>query len=159
MRGRPYLAKRKINPDPKYLSVIVAKFINYLMTGGKKTTAQKVIYEAFDYIKNKTKKEPLALFETAMRNVTPMVEIRPRRVGGSNYQVPFPVSTERGFTLASRWLIDAARAQKGRPMFQKLGDELIAASENQGSAIKKRDDTHRMAEANRAFAHFARFTR
>lgn len=159
MRGRPYIAKRKILPDPKYNSEKIAKFINYVMRRGKKTVAQKNVYQAFAKIEDKLKQDPLKIFEKAIQNASPMVEVRPRRIGGANYQIPFPVSEQRQFTLASRWLIEAARAKKGKPMSEKLAEELILASNNQGEAIKKRDDTHRMAEANRAFAHFARFTR
>ena len=155
MRGKQ-APKRKIAPDPKYHNVIVAKFINTLMRGGKKTVAQKVVYKALDRVAEKTKADPVAQFETAMKNVAPVVEVKSRRIGGANYQVPLPVRIERRQALAFRWMIAAANAGKGRPTHEKLGDEIIAATKNEGAAVKKREDVHRMAEANRAFAHFAR---
>ena len=140
----------------KYNSTRVEKFINSVMWDGKKSTARKVVYDSFDLIKEKAKVEdPLELFETALRNVSPQVEIRSRRVGGANYQVPREVRPERKQALAFRWILIAARARKGVPMHKRLAEELIAASKNEGSAVKKREDTHRMAEANKAFAHFA----
>ncbi len=140
----------------KYNSVRVEKFINSIMWDGKKSTARKVVYDAFDIIKEKTKVEsPLELFETAIRNVGPAMEIRSRRVGGANYQVPHEVRPDRKQALAFRWILLAARGGKGKPMAQKLATELISASNNEGSAIKKKEDTHRMAESNKAFAHFA----
>lgn len=159
MRGHPYIPQRKIQLEPKYKSEKIAKFINYVMRRGKKTVAQRIVYQALENIKNKLKQDPLKIFDKAIQNASPMVEVRPRRIGGANYQIPFPVTERRQFTLASRWIIEAAKAKKGKPMAEKLAEELIATSQNQGEAIKKRDDTHRMAEANRAFAHFARFTR
>jgi len=159
MRGSPYIAKRKILPDPKYQSEKIAKFINYVMRKGKKTIAQKIVYQAFEIIKSRLNQNPLKIFERAINNASPIVEVRPRRIGGANYQIPFAVSDQRRFTLASRWIIEAAKAKKGKPMAEKLAEELIAASQNQGEAIKKKEDTHRMAEANRAFAHLARFTK
>ncbi len=155
MRGKK-ATRRLIAPDPKFHNVEVAKFVNYVMRGGKRTIAQKIIYGAFDIIEKETQKEPLGVFEEAMRNVSPIVEVKSRRVGGANYQIPIPVRGERRFNLASRWMIAAAKGRKGKPMAQKLAAELIEASQNQGSAIKKKVDVHRMAEANRAFAHFAR---
>lgn len=140
----------------KYGSVRVEKFINSVMWDGKKSTARKVVYDALDVIKEKTKAEnPVEIFDTAIRNVGPAMEIRSRRVGGANYQVPREVRPERKQALAFRWILIAARGGKGKPMAQKLAAEIIAASNNEGSAIKKREDTHRMAEANKAFAHFA----
>jgi small subunit ribosomal protein S7 len=140
----------------KYNSVRVEKFINSVMWDGKKSTARKVVYDALDIIKEKTKTEnPVEIFETAIRNVGPAMEIRSRRVGGANYQVPREVRPERKMALAFRWILLAARSGKGKPMAQKLATELISASNNEGSAIKKKEDTHRMAEANKAFAHFA----
>ncbi|OHA78254.1 MAG: 30S ribosomal protein S7 [Candidatus Yonathbacteria bacterium RBG_16_43_6] len=142
--------------DLVYGSAKVEKFINYIMQEGKKNTARKVVYGAFDVIKEKRKDvEPLEIFELAMKNAGPLTEIRMRRIGGANYQVPREVRPERRLALAFRWIIDAARSKKGRPMHQKLADELLAASNNEGEAIKKRDTTHKMAEANKAFAHFA----
>jgi len=126
------------------------------MRRGKKSTAQKVVYNCFEIIKEKTKKDPLEIFDTAMRNVGPEVEVKSRRIGGGNYQVPVPVMGERRVTLAYRWLIAASKARKGAPMSEKLADELIAAANKEGAAIKKRQDTYKMAEANRAFAHFIR---
>ncbi len=136
--------------------VDLGRFINYVMKDGKKSTAERVVYGAFDEIKKITKEDPIAIFEKAFENVSPMVEVVSKRVGGANYQVPMEVRPERKFVLATRWLINAARSKKGKPMAMKLAEELIAASKNEGSAIKKKQDTHRMAEANRAFAHFAR---
>jgi len=156
MRGKK-APKRTITPDPRYNSPVVAKFINYIMSGGKKSTAQKIVYGAFDIIGEKTKKPPLSIFEEAMKNLAPTLEVRSRRVGGANYQIPVPVRTERRLTLSLRWLITAARTKKGRPMTEKLASEIMAAAKEEGEAIKKKQDVQRMAESNRAFAHFARF--
>jgi len=147
--------KREITPDYAHNSVIVAKFINQIMRKGKKTVAQKVVYGSFDVIKGKTKKEPLEVFNTALNNVKPLLEVKPKRVGGATYQVPRQVPIERAETLAMRWIIKAAKSKKGKPMKEKLAEELIEAANNSGVAIKKKEDTHRMAEANRAFAHFS----
>jgi len=145
-----------VSPDLKYNSLKLEKFINYVMLEGKKNTARKVVYGALDEVAKKMKTEtPLEVFETAIRNVGPAMEIRSRRVGGANYQVPREVRPERKQALAYRWMIDAARARKGMPMHRRLAEELIAAANNEGTAVKKREDTHRMAEANKAFAHFA----
>ncbi|HYF13153.1 MAG TPA: 30S ribosomal protein S7 [Candidatus Paceibacterota bacterium] len=153
---RPVKNRNIVGPDLKYNSVRVEKFINSVMWDGKKSTARKVVYDALELIKEKQKVDnPLEIFETAIRNVGPSMEIRSRRVGGANYQVPREVRPERKNALAFRWILIAARAGKGKPMAQKLADELIAASNNQGFAFKKKEDTHRMAEANKAFAHFA----
>lgn len=148
--------KRDINADLKYSSAEVSKFINYIMYGGKKSTAMKVVYEAFKRIETESKKNPLEIFEEAIKNVGPALEVRSKRVGGANYQIPFPVRPERRFFLASKWIIDAARSRKGVAMSVKLADELSSAAKGEGSAVKKRMDVHRMAEANKAFAHFAR---
>lgn len=156
MRGKK-APKRKILPDPKYKSVNLAKFINYVMERGKKTVAESIVYGAFDIIKEKGEQDALDVFDKAIKNVTPLLEIRSRRVGGANYQIPIPVRGERKISLAYHWIIDSARKKKGRPMAQKLASELLDAFNNQGEAVKKRQDVHRMAEANRAFAHFARF--
>lgn len=156
MRGKP-APKRDILPDPKFSNLVVAKFINYIMRRGKKTVAQKIVYSAFNLVKEKTKKDPLQIFDEALKNISPLMETKSRRIGGANYQVPMPVRGERRNSLAFRWLIGAAKARKGQPMAVKLADELMAASQNQGDAVKKKQDVHRMAEANRAFAHFARF--
>lgn len=147
---------RALRPDPFYESRLVAKLTNYLMFSGKKSTAQRVMSDALEEIKKAKKGEnPVVILEQAMKNITPLVEIRPRRIGGATYQVPREVQQDRGFSLASRWLIGAARAKKGKPMAKKLAEEILLAVKNEGTAIKKKLDTHRMAEANRAFAHFA----
>lgn len=147
--------QREIIPDPKYSNVTVAKFINYVMRKGKKATAQKVVYRTFDLLEKKYKQDPLVVFETALKNVGPTVEVKSRRIGGATYQVPREVRGERKMALACRWLLDAARSKKGKPVHEKLAEELFAATKNEGSAIKKKQDTHRMADANKAFAHFS----
>jgi small subunit ribosomal protein S7 len=147
--------KRNILPDSVYNSITVAKFINQVMRQGKKTIAKKIVYGAFNILKEKTKKESLEVFERAIENASPILEVKPKRIGGATYQVPREVQGDRRMTLAFRWIIGAAKSRKGKPMVQKLADELLEASENKGVAIKKKEDTHRMAEANRAFAHFA----
>jgi small subunit ribosomal protein S7 len=145
-----------VTPDSQYNSTKVSKFINYVMQGGKKTIAQEIVYGAFDVIKEKLKTEdPLETFNMALQNAGPVTEVRSRRIGGANYQVPRAVREARRFMLAFRWIIDAANAKKGKAMKFKLADELIAAANNEGAAVKKKEDTHRMAEANKAFAHFA----
>ena len=148
--------QRDLLPDPIHDSLLVAKLTNRLMFSGKKSTAQRVLWGALDEVKKIKKGEnPVNILEGAMKNITPLVEIRPRRVGGATYQVPREVQPDRGFSLASRWLIGAARSKKGKPMAQKLAEEILLAAKNEGAAIKKRQDTHKMAESNRAFAHFA----
>ena len=147
--------KRDHQPDLKYGSVAAGRFINYLMHGGKKSIAEKVFYGALENIERETKQPPLPVFEKALENASPAVEVVSRRIGGANYQVPREVRAERKFMLAARWIIGAARSKKGKPMAIKLAEEILAASKNEGAAIKKKQDTHRMAEANRAFAHFA----
>ncbi|OGY79641.1 MAG: 30S ribosomal protein S7 [Candidatus Kerfeldbacteria bacterium RIFCSPHIGHO2_02_FULL_42_14] len=154
MRGKQS-PKRDIDPDPKYNSTIIAKFINAIMERGKKTVAQKIVYDCFHIIQKKTNQNPLDMFDLAVRNVTPMVEVRSRRIGGSNYQVPVEVKGTRRTALTFRWIIGAAASRKGKPMREKLAEEIIAASKNEGDAVKKKQDVQRMAEANRAFAHFA----
>lgn len=145
-----------VGPDARYNSTKVSKFINYVMEGGKKSTAQDIVYGAFDIIKEKMKVEdPLEVFNQALANAGPVTEVRSRRIGGANYQVPREVREERRFMLAFRWIIDAAAAKKGKAMRFKLADELMQAANNEGSAVKKKEDTHRMAESNKAFAHFA----
>ena len=145
-----------VEPDFIYNSQKLEKFINYTMWSGKKETARKVMYKAFDVIKEKTgNPNPLEIFDLAMKNAGPLTEVRSKRIGGANYQVPREVRPERRLALAMRWIRDAARAKKGQPMHIKLADELIAASKNEGAAIKKKEDTHKMAESNKAFAHFA----
>ena len=155
MRGKQ-APKRKLIPDPKFGSEEVAKLINYVMYDGKKSIAQTVVYDAFEVMKEKTKQEPTVIFDLALKNVMPSLEVKSRRVGGANYQVPMSVRGERRLILALRWILLAARTKKGRRMALKLADELIAASNNEGDAVKKKLDVQRMAEANRAFAHFAR---
>jgi len=147
--------KREISPDFTYNSVKIAKFINQVMRKGKKTLARKIVYGAFDEIREKTKKEPLEVFELAMKNASPLLEVKPRRIGGATYQVPREVRGERRVALAMRWIIQAAKTRKGKPMKEKLAGELMEAAENKGAAVKKKEQSHRMAEANRAFAHFA----
>lgn len=155
MRGKQ-APKRKILSDPKYASPLVAKLINYVMKKGKKSTAQKIVYSAFDLIEQKMKKPPIDVFGEAMNNVSPLLEVKSKRVGGANYQIPMQVRAERRTQLAFRWILTAARGKKGKPMAQKLATEILAAAENTGDAVKKKQDVQRMAEANRAFAHFAR---
>lgn len=155
MRGKQ-APKREAIPDPKYGNIYVAKLVNMIMRSGKKATAQAVVYEAFEIIKEKAKLDPVEALDNALKNSMPSLEVKSKRVGGANYQVPMPVRGERRYQLAYRWIIDATRAKKGRPMAQKLADELIAASKGEGDAVRKKMDVQRMAEANRAFAHFAR---
>ena len=152
---RPVKNRNIVGPDSRYGSLKVEKFINSVMWDGKKSTARKVVYDCFDIIKEKTKQEPLEIFETALRNVGPQMEIRSRRVGGANYQVPREVPQNRRLALSFRWIIAAARAKKGKPMAVKLAAEFLLAAKNEGDAIKKKDEMHRMADANKAFAHFA----
>jgi small subunit ribosomal protein S7 len=152
-RKRNY--KKNIKPDSKFGSVLVSKVINSIMERGKKTTAERILYTSFDIIHEKTKKGGLNVFEQAIKNVSPVVELKSRRVGGANYQIPIPVLGERRTTLAVRWIKTATQAKKGKGMAEKLAEELIDASNNTGSAIKKKEDVRRMAEANKAFAHFA----
>lgn len=147
--------KRNIDSDSVYKNVTVAKFINQVMRRGKKNVARKIVYDAFDIIGEKTKRDPLEIFEQALQSAAPLLEVRPKRIGGATYQVPIEVKGDRRITLAMRWIIQAAKTKKGKPMKEKLAEELIAASNNTGAAVKKKNDTHRMAEANRAFAHFA----
>ena len=146
--------KRIFYPDPKHGSLVLAKFINFIMYDGKKETAEKIIYNAFEKIKNKTKEDPIKIFNNAISNVRPNLEVRSRRVGGATYQVPQEVKTKRSQTLALRWLLEASRKRKNKTMSDKLFNELMDASQNRGSAFKKREDTHKMAESNKAFAHY-----
>ncbi|MBI3588879.1 MAG: 30S ribosomal protein S7 [Candidatus Liptonbacteria bacterium] len=148
--------KKYLEPDFNYNRVDFGRFINYLMKEGKKSVATKIFYTAFEKVKKETSQDPILVFEKAIQNVSPVLEVVSRRVGGANYQVPQEVSPARRFILATRWLIAAARARKGIPMNSRLAAEIIAASKGEGASIKKKQDTHRMAEANRAFAHFAR---
>jgi small subunit ribosomal protein S7 len=146
--------RRKVEPDLRYGSVNLSMFINRLMKDGKKSTARGVMYDSLDLIQERTDRPGMEIFDEALSNVMPQVEVRPRRVGGTTYQVPIPVDNHRATTLAMRWLLGAARSRSGNSMAEKLAAELMDAANNQGAAIKRRDDTHRMAEANRAFSHF-----
>ncbi|MDI6717667.1 MAG: 30S ribosomal protein S7 [Patescibacteria group bacterium] len=148
--------KKTHSPDIKYTSVVIGRFINYLMKNGKKTVAEKNLYKAFDKIEKEIKINPVEVFEKALENTFPLLEVVSKRVGGANYQVPREVRAERKFFLGCNWIIDAARAKKGKPMADKLAEELILAYKNEGSAVKKKQNVHKIAEANRAFAHFAR---
>jgi len=152
---RPY-KKHIIAPDSVYNEVAVSQFINKVMMQGKKTTARTIVYGAFDLIKEKTQKEPLEIFKLAVENASPLLEVKPKRIGGATYQVPMEVRPERKLFLALKWIIDGARSSKGKSMQEKLSQELINVSKNEGMAMKKKNDMHRMAEANKAFAHFAR---
>ena len=146
--------KKIFYPDAKYESVILAKFINFVMYDGKKTIAEKIIYNTLEKIKEKTKEDPLKIFNDAINNIRPNLEVRSRRVGGATYQVPVEVKVKRSQTLALRWLLAATRKRKNKTMAEKLFNEILDASQNKGSAIKKREETHKMAESNKAFAHF-----
>lgn len=155
MSRRKKTEKRILEPDPIYNNTLVAKLINQVMREGKKSIARKIVYGAFDIVKEQTKKDPMEVFDLAMRNATPVLEVKSRRIGGASYQVPIEVRPERRISLAMRWIINSAKSRKGKPMREKLAQEIIEASQNTGTAVKKKEDTHRMAEANRAFAHFA----
>lgn len=146
--------RRKITPDPRYNSQVVAKFINNVMERGKKSLAARIVYDAFDIMEEKTGRPAIEVFEEGLKNVTPVVEVKPRRVGGATYQIPVEVNANRRMALAMRWLITSAHSRSGRNMATRLANELMDAARNEGTAIKKREDTHRMAEANQAFAHF-----
>ncbi len=148
--------KREHNPDHVHGRVDMGRFVNYLMEDGKKLAAEKILYESLRQIEKETKEDPIQVFERALENATPLLEVTSKRIGGANYQIPREVRSERKFFLATHWIIDAARKKKGKPMAQKLAEEIIAASKNEGTAIKKKQDTHRMAEANRAFASYLR---
>lgn len=165
MRGKPAV-KRKLKSDVRYSSALIAKFTNYLMQDGKKSVAQKIVYDCLDEVQKRiaagkiNKAEyptSLVVFDQAIKNITPQMEVRGKRIGGGNYQIPYPVRGERRHFLSLHWLINAANKKKGKPMAVKLADEVTAALNNEGEAIKKKLDVHRMAEANRAFAHFARY--
>ncbi|MBI2888347.1 MAG: 30S ribosomal protein S7 [Candidatus Liptonbacteria bacterium] len=149
--------KKHYKADVVHSRVDLGRFINYVMRDGKKTTAERLVYDAFDAVKKATGEDPIKVFEKAVEQASPLLEVRSRRVGGANYQVPQEVRPDRRFILAIRWIVGAARSKKGKPMAEKLAEELIAAAKNEGIAIKKKQDMHRMAEANRAFAHFARY--
>ncbi len=157
MAGRITKAEEQLKPDPRYGSKVLSRFINCVMKDGKKSVAQRVVYDAMDEIEKRTKGEPtgIEVFEKALENVRPNVEVRSKRVGGANYQVPMPVNRRRQQSLAFRWILDATRGDRGRPMAQRLSRELLDASNGEGRAMNTRDNTHRMADANKAFAHFA----
>ena len=154
MPRRGGVPKRDILPDPVYNSVVLTKFINQIMLDGKKGVAEKIVYGAFDIIREKTGKDPIEVFEEAMKNVMPVLEVKARRIGGANYQVPIEVRPERRQTLGIRWIVANTRKRSGRGMEEKLAAELMDAANNTGASVKKREDTHRMAEANKAFAHY-----
>ncbi len=151
-RYRP--PRREVEPDPKYNSELVARFINRVMQRGKKSLARRIVYQAFDIIEDRFHRNPLEVFNQAIGNVTPVLEVRPRRVGGSTYQIPLEIRGDRRQSLAIRWLVKATQARPGKTMAEKLAHELWDASQNSGAAVKKKEDTHRMAEANKAFAHY-----
>jgi small subunit ribosomal protein S7 len=154
MSRRHSAEKREVQPDPKFGDVVVSKFMNNVMRDGKKSAAESIVYGAFDVIERKSRQDPLQVFHAALENVMPQVEVRSRRVGGATYQVPVEVRTERRQALAIRWLLTASRSRNEKTMTERLSAELMDASSNRGSAVKKREDTHRMAEANRAFSHY-----
>ncbi|MED5370399.1 MAG: 30S ribosomal protein S7 [Myxococcota bacterium] len=154
MPRRREVPKRQVLPDPKFGDVLVTKFMNNLMRDGKKATAEAIVYGAFDTIQDRTREDPIVVFRRALENVEPMVEVKSRRVGGSTYQVPVEVRPDRRVALAMRWIIQYARQRGGRTMTDKLAAELMEASHSRGNAVKKKEDTHRMAEANRAFSHY-----
>ena len=157
MRGTNFTDSRPLDPDSKLGSVTVAKLINHVMKDGKKTLAEKIVYTALETAAAKLEVDPLEVLEQALKNVSPVIEVRGRRIGGANLQVPIEVAKNRRVMLAFRWLLGAARGAKGKPMAQKLAQELVDAYNGEGAAVRKKDETHRMAEANRAFAHFARY--
>jgi small subunit ribosomal protein S7 len=154
MPRRRVAAKREILPDPKFGNVTLAKFMNHVMASGKKSLAERIVYGALDMVEERMKRDPVAVFEEALANVAPMVEVKSRRVGGATYQVPVEVRSSRQQALAMRWMVDYARARGEKSMQQRLAGELIDAAQGRGAAVKKREDTHRMAEANKAFSHY-----
>ncbi|MDO3382745.1 30S ribosomal protein S7 [Gilvimarinus algae] len=154
MPRRRVVAKREVLPDPKYGNVTLAKFMNHVMISGKKSVAERIVYGALDVVKEKLNRDPIEVFDEALENIAPLVEVKSRRVGGATYQVPVEVRPARRTALAMRWLVDYSRGRGEKSMPQRLAGELIDASQNKGSAVKKREDVHRMAEANKAFSHF-----
>ena len=152
---RPIKKRSQVEPDVKHSSVLVSKFINHIMQHGKKTIAMKIVYEALELASKKLNKPGLEIFDQAIQNAAPNMELKSRRIGGANYQVPIEVRPERKIALAMRWIIDSSRLGKGKPMAEKLSEEIVNAFNNSGGAVKKKNDVHRMAEANKAFAHFA----
>jgi small subunit ribosomal protein S7 len=157
MPRRRSIAKRQPQPDPRYNSVVVQQFINKVMLRGKKSVAERIVYSAMDVAAGRLKKEPLEVFEQALRNASPSIEVKPKRVGGATYQVPVEVKSDRRLSLAMRWILNSARNRTGKPMHERLATELMDAYNNTGSTIKRREDVHKMAESNRAFAHYGRF--
>ncbi len=156
MPRRGKIVKRIPPPDPRYNSVAVQQFINKVMQRGKKSLAERIVYQALDLAAERTKRAPLEIFEQALRNASPTIEVKPKRVGGATYQVPVEVKSDRRATLAMRWILNAARSRSGKPMYERLAAELMDAYNNTGSTIKRKEDVHKMAEANRAFAHYGR---
>ncbi|MBZ4688690.1 MAG: small subunit ribosomal protein [Clostridia bacterium] len=154
MPRRGNVPKREVTPDPVYNSTVIAKLINQIMQDGKKSVAQQIVYDAFEIIREKTGRDPMEVFDEAMKNIMPVLEVKARRVGGANYQVPVEVRPERRQTLAIRWLVNFSKAKKGMPMKQRLAVEIMDAANNTGTTVKKKEDTHKMAEANKAFAHY-----
>lgn len=154
MPRRKYKKRGDITPDPVYNSRLVARFINSIMLSGKKSVAERIFYDALEIVEKRTKEEPIAVFEKAIQNVMPTLEVKSRRIGGATYQVPIEVRPERKYALAMRWIIGFARSRKGKPFADRLAVELMDAAQGQGSAVKRREDTHRMAESNRAFSQF-----
>ncbi len=154
MPRRARVVRRTVEPDAKYGNQLIAMFVNKLMRRGKKSVAERIMYGALDLIEQQEKRDPVEVFELAVRNATPVVEVKPRRVGGATYQVPVDIRAERRLALALRWLLHSAQARRGRTMAERLAGELMDAANNQGNTIKQKQDTHRMAEANRAFAHY-----
>lgn len=156
-RGTSKAKKRVIKPDKKFGNILISRLINYVMVNGKKSVAEKTVYLALEKAEKNSKAKPVDIFDNVIKNVGPIVEVRGKRIGGANYQVPIEVSRDRKQILAMRWIVTAARSKKGKPMSEKLAEELILAYKGEGAAVKKKEETHRMAEANKAFAHFARF--
>ena len=154
MPRRRVVAKREILPDPKYGDITLAKFMNHVMISGKKSVAESIVYGALDIVEERTKRDPIEVFDEALENIAPMVEVKSRRVGGATYQVPVEVRPSRRQALAMRWLVDSARSRSEKSMAARLAGEFMDAAEGRGSAVKKREDTHRMADANKAFAHY-----
>ncbi|MCM8804011.1 MAG: 30S ribosomal protein S7 [Candidatus Omnitrophica bacterium] len=154
MPRRKRAEKRVVEPDPRYNDYEVAKFVNKLMWDGKKLKAYNIFYTAMDIIKERTKQDPLVIFKKALSNVKPKLEVRPRRVGGATYQIPMEVPPHRSLSLAIRWIVESARSRKGKPMAERLVDEILEAAKGEGPSVKKKEDTHKMAESNRAFAHY-----
>jgi len=154
MSRRHRAEKREVNPDPKFSDLVLSKFMNAIMRDGKKSTAERIVYGALDLVEERAKQDPMQMFHSALENVMPSVEVRSRRVGGATYQVPVEVRAERRQALAIRWIIAAARARNENTMVDRLSSELLDAANNRGTAVKKREDTHKMAEANRAFSHY-----